>query len=127
MIFVRFITLILVLLGAINWGLWGFFQYDLIQDLLGSDTSFLARTIYSIVGIVICILSNKQYESMYIIVRLIIGFSIIPSFVYAGILISSGLHDKDIDLIKRGIIGIISGLIYVCSLILGINIAKKII
>ena len=49
--FIRFIVLLLIVAGALNWGLWGFFQYDLIQDIVGSDTSFLARAIYAIIGL----------------------------------------------------------------------------
>ncbi len=49
--FIRFIVLLLVIIGALNWGLWGFFQYDVIQDVIGSDTSALARIIYSIIGL----------------------------------------------------------------------------
>lgn len=46
---VRFIVLLLVLIGAINWGLWGAFQYDIIQDIFGSGG--LARFLYIIVGL----------------------------------------------------------------------------
>ncbi len=49
--FIRFIVLLLVVAGALNWGFWGFFQYDVIQDIVGSDTSALARIIYSIIGL----------------------------------------------------------------------------
>ena len=49
--FIKFIVQLLVVIGALNWGLWGFFQYDAIQDFLGTDTSMLARTIYGIIGI----------------------------------------------------------------------------
>lgn len=44
------IALILVVIGAINWGLLGFFQYDLIASLFGT-MSGLTRTIYALVGI----------------------------------------------------------------------------
>jgi uncharacterized membrane protein HdeD (DUF308 family) len=83
--------------------------------------------LYSTIGIILCFMSNKKYSSdtTSLITRLIIGFSVLPSFVYAGILISGGINNKDGDLIYRGTISTISGLIYVCSLILGINIAKQ--
>lgn len=48
---VRFIALLLIVVGAINWGLWGLFQFDLIQALVGSDTSIWARILYTIVGL----------------------------------------------------------------------------
>ncbi|NGX63372.1 MAG: hypothetical protein KR126chlam6_00780 [Candidatus Anoxychlamydiales bacterium] len=48
---IRFIVLLLILVGAINWGLWGAFQYDVIQDVFGSDQSTWARIAYIIIGL----------------------------------------------------------------------------
>ncbi len=48
---IRCIALILVIIGALNWGLWGFFQYDLVADLFGGPSSGLSRLIYAIVGL----------------------------------------------------------------------------
>lgn len=45
-----YIALTLVIVGAINWGLLGFFRFDLIRVLFG-DMSMLSRIIYAIVGI----------------------------------------------------------------------------
>ncbi len=42
--------LILVIVGAINWGLIGFFGFDLIRILFG-DMTMLSRIIYAVVGI----------------------------------------------------------------------------
>jgi uncharacterized protein len=47
----RGIALLLVLIGAINWGLWGFFQFDLVAWLCGGNTSWLSRLVYAIVGL----------------------------------------------------------------------------
>lgn len=44
------IALILVVIGAINWGLIGFFRYDLVSSIFG-DMSGLTRTIFALVGI----------------------------------------------------------------------------
>lgn len=44
------ITLILVIIGAINWGLIGLFRYDLVSSIFG-DMSMLTRIIFGIVGI----------------------------------------------------------------------------
>ncbi|NLP28488.1 MAG: DUF378 domain-containing protein [Clostridia bacterium] len=44
------IALLLVIIGAINWGLIGFFQFDLVASLFG-DMSGLTRIIYSLVGL----------------------------------------------------------------------------
>lgn len=43
-------ALTLVIIGAINWGLIGFFRFDLVAWLFGSLT-LLTRIIYAIVGI----------------------------------------------------------------------------
>ncbi|OGN66425.1 MAG: hypothetical protein A2888_00540 [Chlamydiae bacterium RIFCSPLOWO2_01_FULL_28_7] len=48
---IRFFVLLFIIVGAINWGLWGAFQYDFVQDLFGSDQSSLARLIYVVIGI----------------------------------------------------------------------------
>jgi uncharacterized protein len=48
--FQRF-CLALVIIGAINWGLIGFFQYDLVADLFGGQNSGLARFVYALVGL----------------------------------------------------------------------------
>ena len=39
-----------VLIGAINWGLIGFFKFDLVAFLFGQMT-WLSRIVYAIVGI----------------------------------------------------------------------------
>ncbi|MFC4323444.1 DUF378 domain-containing protein [Litchfieldia salsa] len=45
------IALVLTIIGAINWGLIGFFQFDLVAAIFGGQTSALSRIIYGIVGI----------------------------------------------------------------------------
>ncbi|MGG3571247.1 DUF378 domain-containing protein [Bacillus gobiensis] len=45
------IALIFTVIGAINWGLIGFFQFDLVAAIFGGQGSLLSRIIYSIVGI----------------------------------------------------------------------------
>lgn len=45
-----YIALILVVIGAINWGLIGFFKFDLVRVICG-DMSVLSRIIYALVGI----------------------------------------------------------------------------
>lgn len=45
------IALILTIIGAINWGLIGFFQYDLVASLFGGQDSALSRIIYGLVGL----------------------------------------------------------------------------
>lgn len=43
-------ALILTVIGAINWGLIGFFEFDLVEFLFGTMTTF-SRIIYGIIGI----------------------------------------------------------------------------
>ena len=43
-------ALALVIIGAINWGLIGFFSFDLVRVLFG-DMSLLSRIIYALVGV----------------------------------------------------------------------------
>ncbi|WP_042352149.1 DUF378 domain-containing protein [Bacillus massiliigorillae] len=45
------IALILTVIGAINWGLIGFFQFDLVASIFGGQGSFISRIIYGLVGI----------------------------------------------------------------------------
>jgi uncharacterized membrane protein YuzA (DUF378 family) len=45
------LALVLVLIGAINWGLWGFFQFDLVAWIFGGNTMMLARVVYAVVGL----------------------------------------------------------------------------
>ena len=42
--------LTLVIIGAVNWGLIGFFRFDLVAFLFG-NMSWLSRIIYAVVGI----------------------------------------------------------------------------
>ena len=47
---VNIIALILVIIGAINWGLIGLFEFNLVDFLFGIGT-VLSRIIYVLVGI----------------------------------------------------------------------------
>lgn len=44
------IALVLIIIGAINWGLIGFFGFDLVRIIFG-DMTLLSRIIYALVGI----------------------------------------------------------------------------
>ncbi len=44
------IAMILVIVGGLNWGLVGFFNFDLVAAIFGV-MSFLARTVYVLVGL----------------------------------------------------------------------------
>jgi uncharacterized protein len=45
------IALVLVIIGALNWGLIGFFRFDLVASIFGGQTSAISRIIYALVGI----------------------------------------------------------------------------
>ncbi len=45
-----YVLLTLVIIGAINWGLIGVLQFDLVRTLFG-DMSVFSRIIYTLVGI----------------------------------------------------------------------------
>ncbi len=45
------IALILSIIGGLNWGLIGLFQFDLVAFLLGGSDSLLSRIVYGLVGL----------------------------------------------------------------------------
>ena len=45
------ISLILVIIGALNWGSIGIFGFDLVGAICGGQGSVLARIIFTVVGI----------------------------------------------------------------------------
>ena len=45
------IALILVIIGALNWGAIGLFSFDLVAFITGGTFSLLARIIYTIVAL----------------------------------------------------------------------------
>ena len=45
------LSLILVIIGAINWLLIGLFQFDLVGWLFGGQSAIISRIIYSLVGL----------------------------------------------------------------------------
>ncbi len=44
-------ALTLVIIGAINWGLIGFFQFDLVATIFGGMESWVSRVVYALVGL----------------------------------------------------------------------------
>ncbi|MDD2496462.1 MAG: DUF378 domain-containing protein [Tissierellia bacterium] len=45
------LALVLVIIGALNWGLISLFQYDLVASIFGGQTAILSRIVYGIVGL----------------------------------------------------------------------------
>lgn len=47
---VRLVCLVLMVIGALNWGLVGLFKYNLVTDIFGAKST-MARFIFSLVGL----------------------------------------------------------------------------
>lgn len=45
------ITLVLLIIGGINWGSIGLFKFDIVSWIFGGQTSIVSRIIYTIVGL----------------------------------------------------------------------------
>ena len=45
------LALILVIVGALNWGMIGLFHYDLIAAIFGGMGSTISRILYTVVGL----------------------------------------------------------------------------
>ena len=45
------IALLLVIIGAVNWGLIGIFQFDLVASIFGGQAAVLSRIVYALVGL----------------------------------------------------------------------------
>ena len=45
------IAQILSIIGCVNWGLVGLFQFDLVALLFGGQDSLLSRIVYTVVGL----------------------------------------------------------------------------
>ena len=44
------IALLLSIIGAVNWGLIGIFQFDLVAYIFGGQGALVSRIIYTLVG-----------------------------------------------------------------------------
>ena len=45
------IALIILVVGGLNWGLVGLFQFDLVAALFGGQAAPLSRVVYALVGL----------------------------------------------------------------------------
>ena len=45
------ISLILVVIGAINWGAIGLFQFDIVAWLFGGQDAIISRIVYTLVAV----------------------------------------------------------------------------
>lgn len=44
------LSLLLAIIGAVNWGLIGLFQFDLVAFLFGGQGAVLSRIVYGLIG-----------------------------------------------------------------------------
>lgn len=51
MLFMDTLALILSIIGSINWGLVGIFQFDLVAWLFGGQAAVLSRIIYTVIAL----------------------------------------------------------------------------
>ncbi len=60
------ICLVLVIIGAINWGSIGLFQFDIVAAIFGGMASLVSRIIYTIVALAgiwcISLLFRKEHH-----------------------------------------------------------------
>jgi len=45
------VAFVLIVVGALNWGLWGFFQFDFVAWIFGGNTTALSRIVYALIGL----------------------------------------------------------------------------
>jgi uncharacterized membrane protein YuzA (DUF378 family) len=45
------VTLVLLIVGGLNWGLVGALQFDIVATLFGGQDALLARVVYLLVGL----------------------------------------------------------------------------
>lgn len=45
------VALTLVIIGALNWGLIGFFGYDVVTSIFGGSMFWISRVIFGLVGL----------------------------------------------------------------------------
>ena len=49
--FLNFLAFLLIICGALNWGLWGFFQFDFVAWIFGGNTAAWSRFVYAVIGV----------------------------------------------------------------------------
>jgi uncharacterized membrane protein YuzA (DUF378 family) len=60
---VYWIALVLVVVGAVNWGLVGVAQFDLVAALFGGQSAALSRVVYTLVGVSGLVLAGLSAQS----------------------------------------------------------------
>jgi uncharacterized membrane protein YuzA (DUF378 family) len=62
---IRALSKVLVLIGALNWGFVGFFNFDLVATLFGKK-SIISKLVYALVGLagIYLIITVKEHHKM---------------------------------------------------------------
>ena len=50
-IHLKTLILLLMIIGGINWGLIGFFNFNLVTWIFGADLAIISRIIFAVVGL----------------------------------------------------------------------------
>ena len=45
------VSLVLVIIGALNWGSIGLFGFDIVAAIFGGQTALMSRIVYTLVGL----------------------------------------------------------------------------
>lgn len=56
----EWVAWVLVIIGGLNWGLYGLFKFNLVETIFGAG--FLSRLIYIIVGIAACYMIYLKFQ-----------------------------------------------------------------
>lgn len=61
----HWIALVLVIIGALNWGLVGLAQFDLVATLFGGEAAPISRLVYTLVGVagVVVAFTSSSYRT----------------------------------------------------------------
>ena len=46
-----YVVWLLLIIGGLNWGLWGAFEFDVVAEIFGGNTEVVSKVIYIIVGV----------------------------------------------------------------------------
>jgi uncharacterized membrane protein YuzA (DUF378 family) len=57
------VAMVLVVVGAVNWGLVGLAQFDLVAFLFGGQDSAISRIVYGLVGLAGIVLLALQFQA----------------------------------------------------------------
>ena len=45
------VAAVLLVVGGLNWGMWGLFEFDLVALIGGGNTTIVAKAVYTLVGV----------------------------------------------------------------------------